>query len=67
MSGADNILAVVQVCCGHYHYRLRCLSGRHLGNTPVETRLSEYSAVRELEKFTIYSICMIKLQKREHK
>lgn len=67
MSGVDNILAVVQVCCGHYHYRLRCLSGRHLGNMPAERRLSEYSVVRELEKFGIYSICWIKLQEREHK
>lgn len=53
MSGVDNILVVVQVCCGHYHCRLRCLSGRHLGNTPVERRVSEYSAVREMEKFAI--------------
>lgn len=63
MSGVDNILVVVQVCCGHYHCRLRCLSGRHLGNTPVKRRLSEYSVVREMEKFTI-SICIIKLQGR---
>lgn len=53
MSGVDNILVVVQVCCGHYRCRLRCLSGRHLGNMPVERRFSEYSVVREMKKSAI--------------
>lgn len=35
MAARDSKLVEVRGYCGHCHCRLRCLSGRHLENTPT--------------------------------